>query len=85
MMWRDNFVEGWITTTNLLATIAGGTAAVLLAVLVLGVALLIVGGILAAVFNGTTEAMAKYWERTGHHPKQRWAQIIARGRKRSEE
>lgn len=85
MMWQENFVAGWIVTTNLLATIAGGAVAVLLALLILGAAIMIVGGILAAVFNATTEAMAKHWKRTGHHPKQRWAKIIARGHSQNEE
>lgn len=81
-MWVNSFLTGWESMGNLAAMCLGGIAAIVLALLVLALGLLTLAAILAAVFNVTTDMMAKRWKKTGRQPPHRWADIIARGNNR---
>ncbi len=77
-MWTVNFAIGWCSTANALALVGGGITAVIVHVAALVLALLISIMVLNAVFNSITSALVKHWEKTGHRPSARWAQVISK-------
>lgn len=66
------FQVGFYATRHVLLRIAGGCAAALLLVL----AVLLVLGLAAVVFDWITNGLGRRWERKGHKPRNRLERII---------
>lgn len=69
------FSAGFTATVGLLCMLAGAVCALLLA----GMALLLVVLVLQVAFDRGTDALAAVWRRKGKAPRWRWAQVIMAG------
>lgn len=68
----DYFTSAFAATVRVLLTFAGGAAAVLLALLAVGIA----AGLVAWMFDLVTSAMARRWRRKGRKPRGRIGRVI---------
>lgn len=78
-MMQQLFVQGFVETLRVLAGLAGVLAAVAVVLLAAWLIVRTLGRLAAAVFDGTTAALAKLWNRTGYKPKTKWGRVIAAG------
>ena len=68
----DYFTSAFAATTRVLLTVAGGAAAVLMALLAVGIA----AGLVAWMFDLVTSALARRWHRQGRKPRGRIGRVI---------
>lgn len=68
----QGFAGAFYTTAMIVAKIAG----VACAVAITGAVVLLLAALIGAAFNASTDAMARYWLKTGRTPRGKWARVL---------